>query len=673
MEFSKAQEEAIVHKDGPMLVFAGPGAGKTRVITERTRYLIEEHGVHPGEILVITFTRAAAAEMSDRFKARMEGLRVPVTFGTFHGVFFNILKAAYGYRAEHILKEEQKHQIFRELIEREELELDDEQEFMASVISEVSTVKTNRIRLEHYYSMNCPEEIFKHIYEGYEKRLREAGLIDFDDMLVFCYELFAQRPDILQGWQQKFRYIMVDEGQDINGIQYEVTKQLAGDTKNLFIVGDDDQSIYRFRGAKPDILLNFTKDFEDARTVVLDRNYRCSRRITESAGRVIKNNENRYPKKIVTENPAGPPVTLKQFKKQDEENEAVISWIREYRDKGIPYAQMAVLYRTNIDPRQLVTKCMEYNIPFRIQDSLPNIYEHWITRNILSYIRIAMGSRDRRQFLQIANRPNRYINRECLELPQISFDQMREYYKEKTWMQERIDEFEGQIHFLAKTTPYTAVNFIRNGIGYEEYLEEYAKFRRINPEELIDVLDELEESAKKYKTYEEWFQHMADYKEELQRQSRQQRQQHDSVAFSTMHSAKGLEYEAVFIIDANEGITPHKKAVKDADMEEERRLFYVAMTRAKTYLHITWITEKFHKKLETSRFVGEILLDKEELQPGVAVVHKKYKDGVVKARDGDKVKIYFEKPGRILTLDINYCMTDQLLEIKRMEEPGVET
>lgn len=234
MAFSKAQTQAIMHKDGPMMVLAGPGSGKTTVITHRVQYLTKEYGIDPGDILVITFTRAAAEEMRERYEALIGG-GSRVTFGTFHSIFFRILKLAYRYTADNIVREEQQMQFVRELAQAGGLEPEDENEFAASILSEISSVKGERIALEHYYSKNCPDAVFRQLYAGYEEKMRRAGLIDFDDMMVLCLELFTERKDILSAWQRRYRYILIDEFQDINRLQYEIVRMLALPENNLFI------------------------------------------------------------------------------------------------------------------------------------------------------------------------------------------------------------------------------------------------------------------------------------------------------------------------------------------------------------------------------------------------------------------------------------------------------
>lgn len=603
--FNKPQSEAIPHGKGPALILAGPGSGKTLVITQRVKNLIEKQHIRPSNILVITFTKAAATQMKERFTILMGEGRYPVTFGTFHAVFFSVLKNAYHYTAQNIIREEKKYQILYDIIHRMELEYEDEQEFMSGVLSEISLVKNEGIDLAHYYAKNCAADIFRKIYQQYEAGKQRAGLIDFDDMLVYTYELFRERKDILALWQKQYPYILIDEFQDINKLQFEIVKMMALPHNNLFVVGDDDQSIYRFRGSKPELMLGFTKSYPDAEKILLDTNYRSDREIIKAAGNLISHNSERFSKKIMAQSAQPGEVEFAIYKNQWAENEAVIADIKRQVQRGVPYQEIAILFRTNIQPRMLMRQLMNHNIPFIAKDKIPNLYEHWIARDIFTYIRIAQGSRERKDFLKIINRPKRYIGRESLEELSVAFDVWMDYYKEQPWIAERIDRLEYDIRMLSMMKPYAAVNYIRGGIGYDDYCRKYAKYRHIREEELLEVLDELQESAKEYQSYEAWFLHMEEYKEELERQAKEQKQQPDGVTLATLHSAKGLEYDIVYLVDVNEGIMPYKKAVLEQDIDEERRMFYVGMTRARHRLSISSVQEYNGKKSEISRFVAE--------------------------------------------------------------------
>jgi DNA helicase-2/ATP-dependent DNA helicase PcrA len=611
-DFTNAQKEAITHGIGPMMVLAGPGSGKTLVLTHRILNLIQQQGVSPSNILVVTFTKAAAMQMQRRFEKMTVGIEVSgkVSFGTFHAIFYKILRFAYRNQLGRIITEEQKYTALREMIRRKKLDIDDEKELIASLLGEISIVKGEMMDLEHYYSNSCPSDVFRQLYAEYEQFLKQERLLDFDDMQVMCYQLLKERPDILAAWQNKYQYILVDEFQDICKLQYELLRLLAAPQNNLFIVGDDDQSIYRFRGAKPEIMLNFEKDYPDTKRVLLDVNYRCDSHIVEAAGRLIHWNQTRFDKQIVAARKAIYPVEICNFVTAKAENEHIAKQIRLQFQKGIPYTDVAVLFRTNRCAGQFVQKLMEYNIPFQMRDVLPNLYEHWISRNILDYIHFALGDRNRGRFLQIMNRPNRYIRRAAVQDTEVNFEDLYTYYQDERWMIERIEHMELDLRILTQMKPEAGVAYIRKGIGYEEYLAEYAYFRQMKPDELYEILDELQEAAKEFTSYEAWFEHIENYTKELSMQSRQQKEQADGVMLMTMHSAKGLEFPTVYILDANEGITPHDKAVLDVDIEEERRLFYVAMTRAKNHLYICSSSEKYSKTQTPSRFIAECQKEK---------------------------------------------------------------
>ena len=615
MAFNEAQKQAILHKEGPMLVLAGPGSGKTTVITNRIRYLTRYEHVNPSSILVITFTRAAAREMEERYNKMSQQEESAgsgrVSFGTFHSVFFRILKLAYGFTAANIVREDQKIQCIREYMEKLDLDVEDETEFVSSILAEISMVKGEGLSLEHYYSKNCGEDVFRSLYQGYEQFLRKYSLVDFDDMLVMCYELFRQRKDILSAWQKKYQYFLIDEFQDINRIQYEIVKMLALPENNLFIVGDDNQSIYRFRGSKPEIMLGFEIDYPNAKKTLLGINYRSSREIIEAAGRLISHNEKRFSKELQSARGQGKPVITRVFEDAREEVTAIAEEIRDYHRAGLAYGDMAVLFRTNIGARLLVEKFMEYNIPFQMKDVLPNLYDHWIAKDMLTYMEIAEGNRERGAFLRIINRPKRYISRDAFDNPVVDLEKLKSFYQDRGWMLDRLEQLEYDLSMLRGMAPVAAVNYIRKAVGYDDYLREYAQIRRLKAEELLDTANQFLESASGYKTLDAWKQHMAEYREQLLKKAQEAREQTgndgESVPIMTMHGAKGLEFPVVYIPDANEGVTPHNKAALDADMEEERRMFYVAMTRAKDRLHVYYTRERYHKRQEVSRFVREYL------------------------------------------------------------------
>ncbi len=665
MELNQSQKQAVCHDRGPMMVLAGPGSGKTMVITHRVQWLIEQAGVHPAGILVVTFTKAAADEMRQRFVSLMNGKVLPVSFGTFHAVFFSILRHAYNYTASNIIREEQKQQFMRDIIEDMPVEPDNVNEFINDVLGEIGLVKGSMLDVDHYYATSCSTSVFRDIYRQYVMRMENSRLIDFEDMMVYTYELFTERKDILAAWQQKYQYILIDEFQDINPLQYRLVRMLALPQNNIFIVGDDDQSIYGFRGAKPEIMLNFEKDFPKVKKVFLSVNYRSQAAIVRGAGCVIKNNKQRFAKEIRAARTEEKPIDIRVFQGPADENAAVIREIMDYHQKKqIRYGEMAILFRTNTQARMLLEKMMEYNIPFKMQDAMPNIYQHWIAQDIMAYIRIALGSTARGDFLRIINRPNRYVSRQVFDERQVAMDVLMEKYNGKTWMQERLSKFMYDMKMLKNMQPFAAINYIRHGIGYEEFLEKYAEERRLEGGELLEVLDELQESSRNYRTFSEWFEHIETYTEQLKQQARNRREDKgDSVSLATMHHSKGLEYEIVFIVDANETVTPHHKALLDSDIEEERRMFYVAMTRAKSELHIFFLKERYGRPLAMSRFVGEILVDRDIVKPGMRVAHQTYGLGTIQEVTGKAIIIRFDKMKQVKKLDIQFCLSNQLLKV----------
>ena len=612
MECNKEQKEAIMHRDGPAMVLAGPGAGKTYVITNRVKALIDEYGVKPEQILVVTFSKAAAVEMKERFEMMTGGRRLPVRFGTFHSVFFQILRLAYHYEVKDIATPALKYRFLEETLNETGYEVDDKKEFLSDIEKEISRVKGEGIEIDCYFSSACSAEIFQKMYRGYQEKLQRHRCLDFDDMVVYTYQLLKEREDIRRRWQAQFRYLLIDEFQDINRLQYETVCMLAEPENNLFIVGDDDQSIYGFRGAKPGIMLSFPKRFPDTKQIVLGVNYRCSDEIMKAAERLIGKNNERYEKHIVANKGKEQPVHMKKCENLPDEAEKIVAQIQMYQKEGIAYQEMAVLFRTNMQMRLLAGKLMEHGVPFTMRENLPNLFDTWMAKDIMCYLQLALGNRSREKFLKIANRPVRYLSRTAFTESEVSFDKLRAYYavKNQEWMEERIWNFEYDLKNLASLSPYAAIHFIRKGIGYDEFLKTYADERNVNADDWFDVLDEMQEMARDKKSIPEFLSFVENYEDTLeeirQEQKKQQVKEEPGVSLMTMHASKGLEFPVVFVPTLNEDIVPYRKAVQEGNLEEERRMLYVAMTRAKTYLHLSFVKERFHKEAEPSPFLYEI-------------------------------------------------------------------
>lgn len=615
MKLNRGQDEAIKHGNGPCMVLAPPGSGKTLIVTERTRYLIEESGVRPDQILVITFTRYAAREMKERFERLTAGKNYPVTFGTFHSIFYGILKCAYGIGANNLMSEKESSVLLQEVLDQTNIEstpeVEDEEELVRELLREVGMVKNGLCHLKDFHSKYLTQDEFAEVFRSYEHQKKELKKFDFDDMLVQCYALFRKKPEILQGWQKRFQYILIDEFQDINRVQYEVIRMLAAPRYNLFVVGDDDQSIYGFRGAKPELMLYMKQEFPSLRTISLTVNYRSTEFITGAAARVILHNDTRFYKRVQSFRGRGQNVHVQEVLDEQEEAQYVTEEIQKKLDQGIKPGEIAVLFRAAVQARMISEILSEHRIPFEMRDYVTNFYRHFIVKDMMAYLQLAAGKRDRSLFLTICNRPLRYLARNSMENRQVNFEDLRKFYCDKDWMLDIIDQFDVDVRMMKNMAPYAAIQYIRKKIGYDDFLKEYAEKHQISWKQLMDVMAELEERSENFKSYDEWEIHIAKYTQELEEQQAKARkikgERENKVQLMTIHSAKGLEFEDVFVIHANEGEIPHQKAEKKDEIEEERRLFYVALTRAKNNLCISYITQKNGNSIKPSRFVEELL------------------------------------------------------------------
>ena len=614
---NEAQSKAIIHREGPMLVLAGPGSGKTLVITQRIKYLIEEHQVKPENILVITFTKAAALEMQKRFLTMTENRIYPVCFGTFHAIFFQILKQTYSFDTSSIIKESQKKILIKEVIETisEQLKQQNEQswlllkeqeetgEYIQRLLSEISKVKNSGILPREYKSEVISSQIFDYIYQEYNRKMSMAKKVDFDDMVLLCYQLLKQRPEVLKLWQERFQYILIDEFQDINPLQYKIIQMLASPQNNLFIVGDDDQAIYGFRGSDPEIMLHFQEDYPDAEQVLLNVNYRSKSDIVESASRLIQHNKKRFEKQVVAQNTEKDGVRVCYFESRQEQSKNIVSLIQQYmKQPGAQYKDIALIYRTNTHATITAEKLLKENIPFQMKEKTGNIYDSVVAKDIIAYLQYALYQKDIKAFYRIMNRPVRYIRRDTVPMKTFTMQELIRNNQDKSYVIQNITRFYEHLKFIKGMSPYAAVNFIRKGIGYDEYLREKAKEIGASLKKWEEELQLLQESAAAFDTLEEWLFHIDHYEEELERGKREKE---DAVHIVTMHGSKGLEWPVVIIPDVNEGHVPHKKAVTDEELEEERRMFFVAMTRAKEKLFLFSVKEKEAGNILPSRYIYE--------------------------------------------------------------------
>lgn len=608
--FNKSQIQAISHMDGPAMVLAGPGSGKTTVITHRIKNLIEKAEVRPENILVVTFTKAAAISMQKRFSTLMNGGKGQlVTFGTFHSVFYKILRKSRRYEATEILSERQKTDYIREIIGRYGISSNDISELSQNIINDIGNIKGNMLNAQEYEPSCCKKEDFIKVYNAYNLELKKDGKMDFDDILRECYLLLCENHTILEQWRELYKYILIDEFQDINRIQMNIIELLASPLNNIFVVGDDDQSIYGFRGARPEIMIEFKDYYPEAELIVLDVNYRSTQSIINVAGRVIENNKTRLDKCAHANNDKDFQPDIRKFRNQVEELKFVVSKIKEYENQGISLSEMAILVRNNSQIQEISSFLKNRKIEAESGKHRSNIYNGMVAKDILSYVRGALkfdGTYFNEDLIYVLNKPQRYISRQVVLNVNMNISAVRRIYSKNN-----IDSFLFHIEMIRKLPPQAALSYIRKGAGYEEYLRLYAIENNIPMSGLLKQLEQLVQECSKFNTLEQWINSIDSAQnsegQNFGKKSSGEGGTNNRINIMTMHGSKGLEFKAVFIVDANQGIIPTSKALRERDFEEERRLFYVAITRAIDYLNVYAVEERLGCPIEVSMFVEEML------------------------------------------------------------------
>lgn len=608
--FNKSQIQAISHMDGPAMVLAGPGSGKTTVITHRIKNLIEKAEVRPENILVVTFTKAAAISMQKRFSTLMNGGKGQlVTFGTFHSVFYKILRKSRRYEATEILSERQKTDYIREIIGRYGISSNDISELSQNIINDIGNIKGNMLNAQEYEPSCCKKEDFIKVYNVYNLELKKDGKMDFDDILRECYLLLCENHTILEQWRELYKYILIDEFQDINRIQMNIIELLASPLNNIFVVGDDDQSIYGFRGARPEIMIEFKDYYPEAELIVLNVNYRSTQSIINVAGRVIENNKTRLDKCAHANNDKDFQPDIRKFRNQVEELKFVVSKIKEYEKQGISLSEMAILVRNNSQIQEISSFLKNRKIEAESGKHRSNIYNGMVAKDILSYVRGALkfdGTYFNEDLIYVLNKPQRYISRQVVLSVNMNISAVRRIYSKNN-----IDSFLFHIEMIRKLPPQAALSYIRKGAGYEEYLRLYAIENNIPMSGLLKQLEQLVQECSKFNTLEQWINSIDSAQnsegQNFGKKSSGEGDTNNRINIMTMHGSKGLEFKAVFIVDANQGIIPTSKALRERDFEEERRLFYVAITRTIDYLNIYAVEERLGCPIEVSMFVEEML------------------------------------------------------------------
>ncbi len=621
-KLNKRQLEAVKHFKGPCMVYAGPGSGKTMVIIHRVGYLIEHYNIEPDNILVISFTRAAADEMKLRFEASYGWLldrRKNVSFGTFHSTFFRILRSYNGYGLNNVLDEKNKYSIIRNIIKSFGFEYCLDNDFIKDVILDISLYKNNMLDKKDFVPDSMSKDDFDEMISLYEDYKDKYDKIDFDDMLTKCYELLTNKPMVLKNLRNIFQYILIDEFQDINNIQFEIIKLLSGPDENLFVVGDDDQSIYSFRGADPKFILKFDKIYNDAKKIVLDLNYRSQENIIRAANKLIDNNDLRVEKTMMPIKEPGIEVQFFSPESRESENNHMYELIGDLLRKGYQYKDIAVIYRTNMLSGPIADFFLDNNIPFASREKIYNIYEHWVSKDIICYLRSALNINDTEALKRILNRPTRYITNKAKRAADKYHKDYITSLKVKGGLMpyqiEYLDRLEIDLKNISHLSTADAVNYIRKDIGYDNYIcNHYCSEKQINPDGLMEVLDELEEMSSKHDNISQFINYIKEFKASLYRNIRGRRysSKENQVELLTMHRAKGLEFKIVIIIEAVEDIIPHSKNQDKGDVEEERRLFYVAVTRAKERLYIYSPLYRHNKQAKPSRFIDEMEILKQK-------------------------------------------------------------
>lgn len=610
-KLNTAQQRAVCHETGPMLVLAGPGSGKTTVLLCRISRLLERGLAKPQEILALTFSKAAAEEMKSRFE-NLNGAS-GVSFGTFHSIFFRILRSRYGWNVEQIFQEEERRSILRNSIEAEKWDIPDLEEYISQFFSQLSLMNSELEQPNRFTPTGMPVEEFRKLYRAYEGYKERHEKLDFDDMLTQCYQLLREDAAVREYWQRKYKFILVDEFQDVNQAQFACLQILAEKHQNLFVVGDDDQSIYAFRGARPDFLLHFPTLYPAAKKVTLNTNYRSTERIVNLAERVIGNNEVRFVKNMKGIGEAGDKVTF--FLAEDAAKEAahIAEKIGRLLDEGVPLTEIAVIYRTNLQGGAFARELYKRGIPYDLRDNSGNVYEHWVAKDLLAYLLLAENEESDSALRRILNKPKRYIGKDLLaEAETMPYTLLRSFFvcpSLKGWQEENLENLRIDLNQIRKRTPYDALKYIRKVIGYDEYLEEFAAYRRTSAQVLQEIADEIMETAKDCADVRSFREQLERLSLQMKEQSRKKGQKRNGVALMTMHGAKGLEFRAVFLPSLVEGIVPHEKGMDT--VAEERRLFYVAMTRASEKLCLSAILQRYEKERKPSRFLAEMGLDAE--------------------------------------------------------------
>lgn len=618
-ELNSEQKKAVEHINGPMLVLAGAGSGKTKVLTSRIANLINK-GISPYNILAITFTNKAAKEMKDRVVKLIGKEAYNIQISTFHSLGLKILKENYnllGYEKNFtIIDSDDVLTIIKKIMKDKNMSKD--RYNPREIKNKISSAKNEMMSIEAFSKVEFDHNIIE-VYKEYQKKLKNGNSVDFDDLLILPIKLFKNNPRVLEEYQDKYKYILIDEYQDTNEAQYIFSKLLSSKYRNIFVVGDNDQAIYAFRGANYKNILNFEKDYPEAKTILLEENYRSTKTILNAANSVIKNNRERKDKNLWSNNIEGNKIKYKEVANEKEEASFVGEEIKKLLSKGVNEEEIAVLYRTNAQSRVIEEEMLKKNIKYRVIGSF-YFYNRKEIKDLLCYLRLINNHKDDVSLLRIINTPRRGIGDKTIEnLTELAAQNNTSLYEAIEKGKEL--EFKNLIEELTKSSESLSLTEL-----IDEILEKSGIKKELSTSKLLEDeirLENLNEFKGVTKSYEEEYGSatLGDFLDEISLVSDMSEHQDSSnrVSLMTIHSVKGLEYNYVFIIGMEEGIFPHYNAINDGGssaIEEERRLCYVAITRAKKELYITSADTRMLfgniSRNAPSRFIKEI--DKEYIE-----------------------------------------------------------
>ena len=602
MGFTEAQKRAIESKARAVLVVAGPGSGKTTVLTERLVYLLK-NGAEAKSCLLLSFTRASSKEMALRFAKRGIAGDSP-HFSTIHALCLSLLREVRGIEREGLVNLYEKMDwlsayFLEKGIAREEVE-----ELLLNYGNQISYFKSITEEERMHFLREEKNEDFLPLFQYYEKMRKLRGKLDFEDLLIEVLLELQKNTRIADSWKSRFSYILVDEFQDLSLIQYAILKALSEKGASLFVVGDEDQSIYGFRGASPDILFRFAGDFPDCERIFLADNFRSKEEIVLLSRRLIGKNKKRFQKPLTGRRGRGGKAKYFLLETGVEEAVLLAEHVESLLREGCPPEEIAVLCRSKMQITPLLPGFMERGIPIVVVEELSNVFQHFIGKDILAYLRLAKNKESSQELVQILSKPYRGLRREKILHKDSGLSDLKRAAKTRK-EREETEKLEKHLEALSKLNPKEAVLFIRKEIGYEKYLEDFAKKKNKDFTEWWESLEEITAMSEGYPDLDAFFRFVTEFNRRAL--ERRKPEEEKGIRFMSYHSAKGLEFDEVFLPDCIEGIIPDGRAKKPEEIEEERRSFYVALTRARKGIHIYVTKTRYSKKVYPSRFIPELL------------------------------------------------------------------